>query len=88
MAPKEDYKALTFLMVGDEKKSPGDSVSLAELEAAGQTPENVKQLLESGALGGQDDEIDPAHQPVEVEAPAGSENHVIAGDAGKGKTGD
>lgn len=80
----EKYKALTFLMVGEEKKSPGDPISEADLKAAGQTPENIKQLVADGALGSPDDEINEAHAPVEISVPSGSDNHVVAGEEGKG----
>ena len=53
------YKALTrlHLPVIEKDYAPGDEVTDADLEAAGQTQENLDALLGSGAIGGEDDEL-------------------------------
>jgi hypothetical protein len=56
------FKALTFLnLPPDNRKAPGDPISMQELKDAGQDEDNIEALLESGAMGGSTDEIDEAH---------------------------
>lgn len=78
------YKALTYLMLGDVKKAPGDPVTDAELKDAGQS-ENVEQLMADGALGKPDDEINEAHVAVAPEESAESDQNVTTEDGGSGK---
>jgi hypothetical protein len=80
------YKALTYLMVGDTRYSPGDSIKKSDLSDAGQTSENIKELLDGGAISeNMDAEIHPDHKfEQELLAPEGTDNHVIASDAGNG----
>lgn len=53
------YKALTrlHLPVIEKDYNPGDPVTDDELESAGQTDENIQALVDSGAIGGEDDEL-------------------------------
>lgn len=57
------YKALTYLHLPVIEKpfAPGDTVTAEDLEAAGQTEENIEALLSSKALGSEDDPIDASH---------------------------
>lgn len=79
------YKALTYLVLGDVRKSPGDSISDKELKDAGQEEDNIQALIDSGALGDKDAEIHPDHVMADPEASEGSDNNVNASDAGGGK---
>ena len=86
---KGEYKALTYLMVGDEKVAPGDTVTRADLEAAGQTAENIDQLLESGAIS-DDMQADVLEEHREIERTSandglGDTRHVITSEEGKGE---
>src|SRR5580765_7267357 len=56
------YKALTYvhLPVIEKDFAPGDMISDEDLEAAGQEEENIQALVEGGALGGEDDPLDPS----------------------------
>ena len=78
------YKALTFLMVGETRKSPGDAVSEEELEAVGQTKESIQELIDGGALSeDMDAPVNEAHaipESAEVEA----EGVIRSGDGGSG----
>lgn len=59
-------KALTYVVLGDVKKNPGDTVTKAELKAAGQTEDDVKHLIKMGALSEDDKaDINEAHKTVE-----------------------
>jgi hypothetical protein len=70
-------KALTFIMLGDKRFAPGDEVTDADLEEAGQTAEQIKELVDAGSLGDADAELHEAHRPVE--APEGT---IAASDEG------
>jgi hypothetical protein len=80
------YKALTYIMLGEEKISPGDEISDEQLADAGQNEEHIAQLIEGGALSeDMDAPVHPDHQVVipeseEVEA----ENVIRSGDGGSG----
>lgn len=76
------YKALTYVMIDEDKKAPGDPITQAEIDDAGQS-ENVQELITTGAIGSPDDEINEAHAEVSVDAPAGSDHHVIATEEGR-----
>lgn len=82
------YKALTYLHLPeiDARKQPGDKVTKKELEAAGQTDDDIKALLKDGALSeDMDAEIDPSHAPVTVSFASSEEAvPVIASDQAKG----
>lgn len=56
------YKALTTinLPVTEIVKQPGDEVTAEELEAAGQSEDDVQALIDGGALGNEDDELHPS----------------------------
>ncbi len=56
------YKALTrlHLPVIERDYNPGELVTDEELEAAGQTDENIQALVNSGSLGGEDDDVHPS----------------------------
>jgi len=56
------YKALTrlHLPIIERDYAPGDTVTDEELESAGQTDENIQALVDSGSLGGEDDDIHPS----------------------------
>lgn len=59
-------KALTYVVLGDVRKSPGDKVTKTELKAAGQTEDDVKHLIKTGALSEDDKaDVDEAHKIVE-----------------------
>lgn len=85
-----EYKALTYVMVGDDKIAPGDSVSHNDLLAAGQSDEDVTQLLKSGVISeDQDAEIHEAHReaarpPLENNG-QGDKKHIHAAEEGKGE---
>ena len=76
------YKCLTYVMVGEEKKAPGDSVTKAEFVAAGQTTDDIAILLKTGAISEDADApIHKDHGPV----PAATGEHVIqTSDGGAG----
>lgn len=83
------YKALTFIMLGEEKISPGDEISDAQLEEAGQTEEHIAELVESGALStDMDADVHPDHQlpiPESDEVAAEGESRQLrSGDGGDG----
>jgi hypothetical protein len=83
-----DYKALTFinLPVLDIKKAPGDIISTEEFTQGGQTEENIKSLIESGALStDMDAPLHPDNQPVPIPIVETSDFNVNASDEGKGK---
>jgi hypothetical protein len=73
-------KALTFIVLGEERFAPGDSITKTQLKDAGQTDEQVQQLIADGALGEDSDELHPDHQPVET-----PEGTITATDGGSGK---
>lgn len=56
------YKALTAinLPIIEKQFRPGDLISEEDLEAAGQTDENIQALVDGGALGGEEDELHPS----------------------------
>lgn len=82
------YKALTHILLpGTEvRKAPGETITKQEMKDAGQTDENIQQLLESGTIS-EDMSVDvhPDHAPVEIEAAPGSQN-VVASDEGSGES--
>lgn len=87
----DDFKALTFLKLrvpggGDEGvlKSPGDSVTRAELEDAGQDQDDIDRLFADGALGYPDDPIHPDHAPPEISVPETSDHAVSSDETGGG----
>lgn len=57
-----EYKALTTvnLPFTEVVKKPGDLITEAELAEAQQSDEAIKQLVDSGAIGGKDDPLDPS----------------------------
>jgi hypothetical protein len=59
----DSHKALTYihLPVIEKDFKPGDEISAEDLAAAEQDEDSIKALVDSGALGGEDDEIDPSH---------------------------
>jgi hypothetical protein len=75
-------KALTFIQLGDKRFAPGDEITDEELKEAGQTEEQVKELVDAGSLGDADAELHEDHRPVE--APAGT---ITASDGGSGDVG-
>jgi hypothetical protein len=86
------FKARTFIRLADPSdpddpgvvKAPGDKITKDEFTAAGQKDENIKSLLDSGAITENfDDEIDSVHAPVEP-VYEGTDTHVIANDGGTG----
>ena len=85
-----DFKALTYLTLGEEKVSPGDTISSDALEAAGQTKENIDQLLESGAIS-EDLEADVLEEHRDIERPAvttdedSEDQQILADEEGKGE---
>ena len=58
-----DYKALTYVHLPIIEKSfnPGDTVTAEELAEAGQTDDNVNELVKGGSLGSHEDDIRPSH---------------------------
>jgi hypothetical protein len=88
----DEYQALTFIKLplpegGDEGvlKKPGDPISAAELEAAGQDEDDIQRLMDSDALGYPGDPVAPDHRPPDDEpVPDGSDEHAISGDDGGG----
>ena len=62
------YKALTYInLPPDNRKAPGDRISEAELKEAGQTEENVEQLLKGKAMSkDMEAKIDKAHDPIVI----------------------
>jgi hypothetical protein len=72
-------KALTYIMLGDTRYAPGEEVSREDLEAAGQTEEQIKELVDGGSLGETDTPLHPDHVPAE--APEGT---IAASDGGGG----
>jgi len=60
----EPFKVLTVLNLpfnDDPPKYPGDTITVAELEAAQQTDEDIQRLITTGAIGEADDHINAAH---------------------------
>jgi hypothetical protein len=92
MAKATSYKALTTinLPIIDKLIRPGETVEEADLEAAGQSAEEIKALVDGGALGGPDDELDistivpdasmPTIQSVVAQAKIAVEEMQAAGD--------
>lgn len=76
------YKALTYVVLGDVRKAPGDSITDKELKDAGQEDEEIRNLISSGAIGDKDADIHKDHVTEDVES---SEGNVNASDAGGGK---
>lgn len=73
-------KALTVVnLPGVGRKNPGDKITKKELAGAGQNDDNIKQLVDDGAIGDDDDELHLDHQPIEVEGAPGPMN-VYASD--------
>ena len=76
-------KALTWVnLPPDNKKAPGDSITKKELTDAGQSDEDVAALVEQGAIGEDDDEINEAHADVEVTVVTTSDINVVTGEVG------
>ena len=74
------YKALTFVnLPPNNKKVPGDKITDKELKDAGQTADDIKALVNGGAIGSEATALDEAHDPVKVEGVEGHVN-VITGD--------
>lgn len=70
---KKEYlvRAPLFLPFVEKRKEPGSTVTREELEKAQQTDEDVKTLIENGALGEDvDGEIHPDHVPVPPGTPS------------------
>lgn len=59
---QKPYKALTTLNLPFIEKliSPGEPVSIDDLQAAQQTDEDVQALIEGGSLGEKDDDLHPS----------------------------
>lgn len=83
------YKALTYLnLPPDNRKSPGDKITKAELAEAGQDEGNIKELIKGGSISeDMNAPLDKSHDPVRVTV-ASSETtvHVVTGDTGEGTT--
>lgn len=85
---KSKYKTTTFLNLppDDNKLPPGSIVTKAQLEEAGQTDDNIAQLLKSGVLSEDlDTPINKVHEPVEVPSPTYEAETVTDNDEGKGE---
>jgi hypothetical protein len=56
------YKALTAINLPFIEKSilPGEMIEASDLEEAQQGEAEIAALIESGAIGGEDDELDPS----------------------------
>jgi hypothetical protein len=56
------YKALTTINLPftEVVKKPGDEITAEELEAAQQDDASIQALVDSGAIGGEDDELHPS----------------------------
>jgi hypothetical protein len=69
---QEPYKALTYVnnpSNDDPPWKPGDMIDPADLISAGQTDENINDLLACGAIE-EDDEVHPDHRPPDPTAPS------------------
>jgi hypothetical protein len=71
-------KALTYIVLGDKRYEPGDSITRTDLKNAGQTEEQIRELVDGGALGEESDELHPDHMPIEVP------QMITANDGGSG----
>ena len=62
MSAVTEYKALTriHLPIIEKEYAPGEMISAEDLEAAGQVEEDINALVESGAIGDADAELDPS----------------------------
>ena len=77
------YFALTYInLPPDNRKAPGDEISDEEFEAAGQTAEDIKALIESKAIGGEDDPINKDHVPDVPPPNPNADENVIADEGG------
>lgn len=81
------YKALTYVFVGGVKYAPGDSINKSEF--GDHTEEQIEELVKGGAISeDMDAPLHPDHQVAdELQAPEGSDRHVVASDDGNGGDG-
>jgi hypothetical protein len=76
------YKALTFLELAGQKYGPGDEVDESVFEEAGQTKENIKNLIADGVISkDMDAPVNEAHVAPEPEAGVISTNDGGSGGA-------
>jgi hypothetical protein len=66
----------------DNRKAPGDSITEKELKDAGQGPDEIDALLESGAMGGKDDEIHEDHIVPETPPNPSADVNLTDGEVG------
>jgi hypothetical protein len=77
------YFALTYInLPPDNRKAPGEEISDEELEAAGQTAEDIQALVDAGAIGGEDDPIHEDHATVPAEVNPDADVNISADEAG------
>jgi hypothetical protein len=60
-------KALTHIVLGNARYSPGDEISREELKGAGQTEEQIEALVKAGSLGEEGDSLHADHIQPEPE---------------------
>lgn len=79
-----DYKALTYVNLSDDNvKEPGDIVTGKELEEAGQTEEDIANLVEAGAISSDmDAPLHEDHLGAEIAANEEADVNVAADDEG------
>lgn len=58
---QRSYKALTHINLPfiEKRYAPGDEIKTSDLQKAQQTDDDVKRLVDDGALGEENDEIHP-----------------------------
>lgn len=63
MERTQSYKALTYINLPfiEERFAPGDEVPVDRLVEAQQSDDNIQALVDAGALGELDQDIDPSH---------------------------
>lgn len=67
------YKALTYVNLpgnDDPPYKPGEMIPVDKLIEAGQTDDNIADLLASNAIGDEGDELHPDHRPVDPTIPS------------------
>lgn len=83
------YKCLTILNLPNKgRKDAGDTVTTEELESAGQTEENIQQLVETEMISeDMDADIHEAHKPIDPPrnmSGVQDSSFIVDGDAGEG----
>lgn len=79
------YKALTYIVLNNQKYAPGTKFTQKELLAAGQSKSNIEQLIKDKALSkDMEAPLHKDHQPITLKITKTDSVMIFGHDAGVG----